>query len=201
MGVGVARELVSFVKRQAPMLIRYFAIYNKLGVMVLRVEFRQMFRSNGLIDDFVVYGSPADYETLSEHVQAAISSSGPIVLSTDSAIRIEISKNDQMEQLFTSLQNEDNEYFSMQDWDARSILRVVGPAAVLQQFAEFLADVSGRGEGYSYISEFSASNQYSCSSPEWRLHVQSTSHLSQPGRAKARRLPPTLAVGPRYSSP
>jgi hypothetical protein len=133
-----------------------------------------MFRSNGLIDDFVLYGSSADYRTLSEHVEAAISSSGPIVLSTDSAIRIEISKNDQLEQLFTSFQNEDNEYFSMQDWGARSILRVAGSAAVLQQLAEFLVDISTRGEGYSYISEFSASNQYSCSSPEWRLHVQNT---------------------------
>jgi hypothetical protein len=125
-----------------------------------------MFRPNGLIDDFVVYGSPMDYKTLSEHVEAALSSSDPVVVGTDSEIHIEISEDDKMEQLFTSLQNEDNQYLSMQDWGDRYILRVTGSAPVLRQLAAFFAHVSSRGEGYSYISEFSASNQYYRASPE-----------------------------------
>jgi hypothetical protein len=133
-----------------------------------------MFRPNGLIDDVVVYGAPEDYEQFSERVRAAISSLDAVVLNGDSPICIEISKNNESEDLFTSLQNESNEYFSMKDWSARSILRVVGSETVLKELSEFLSGLSGRGEGYSYISKFSVSSEYSRYSPEWRLHVQNT---------------------------
>ncbi|MCK9202327.1 MAG: hypothetical protein M0P42_14440 [Gallionella sp.] len=146
-----------------------------LGVSVLRIELRQMFRPNGLIDDVVVYGVPEDYRQFSERVKAAISLPDEVVLSTDSPICIEISKGNESEGLFTSLQNESNEYFSMKDWNARNILRVVGSEAVLRELSEFLTCLSGSGDGYSYISEFSISSEYSRYSPEWRLHVQNTS--------------------------
>jgi hypothetical protein len=133
-----------------------------------------MFRPNGLIDDVVVYGAPEDYEQFSEQVRAAISLPDAVVLKSDSPICIEISKNNESEDLFTSLQNESDEYFLMKDWNARSILRVVGSEAVLSELSEFLSDLSGRGEGYSYISEFSVSSKYSRISPEWRFHVQNT---------------------------
>lgn len=141
---------------------------------MLRIELRQMFKPNGLIDDIVVYGTPDDYRQLSERVKAAVSSPNPVVSSSAFPIRIEISKNNEREDLFTSLQNEANEYFSMKDWEARSILRVVGSEALLTELSEFLADLSNRGEGYSYLSEFSESSEYFLFSPEWRLHVQNT---------------------------
>lgn len=133
-----------------------------------------MFRPNGMIDDVVVYGAPEDYEQFSEQVRAATSSPDAVVLNSDSLICIEISKNNESEDLFTSLQNGRNEYFSMADWKARSILRVVGSEAVLNELSEFLSDLAGRVEGYSYISEFSVFSEYSDSSPEWRLHVENT---------------------------
>jgi hypothetical protein len=141
---------------------------------VLKIELRQMFRPNGLIDDVVIYGTPEDYELFSERVSSALSSPDAVVLNSDSPMCIEISMNKESEDLFTSLQNENNEYFSMKDWNARSILRVVGSEAVLRELSEFLSDLSGKGKGYSYISEFSASSKYSGLSPEWRLHVQNT---------------------------
>jgi hypothetical protein len=141
---------------------------------MLRVEFRQMFRTNGLIDDFVVFGYPEDYVQFSEKVRAAISSTAPVVVMTDALLCIEILKSNESEDLFTSLQNESDEYFSIEAWNARSILRVIGSEKVLTELSEFLADLSGRGKGYSYISEFSELHKYSGLSPEWRLHVQET---------------------------
>ena len=139
---------------------------------MLRIELRQIFRSNGLIDDVVFYGAPEDYEQFSKQIKAAISSSDAVVLNSDSPILIEISKDNKSEILFTSLQNESDKYFSMEDWSARGILRVIGSEAALKKLSEFLSDLSGRGEGYSYISEFSISNEYSSFSPEWRFHVK-----------------------------
>jgi hypothetical protein len=133
-----------------------------------------MYRSNGLIDDFVVYGAPEDYLKFSELVKAAISSPGVVVLECDSPIHIEISKDYPFNMLFTTLQNESNEYFLTKDWEARNILRVFGTEAILDELSSFLIDLSGRGEGYSYISEFSEQSEYSNQSPEWRLHVQNT---------------------------
>lgn len=141
---------------------------------MLRVELRQMYRSNGLIDEFVVYGEPEDYVRFSEEVRSAISSPAPVIVKTDSPLQIEVSKGNESEDLFTSLQNESGEYFSMDAWNARSILRVIGSEQVLIELSDFLADLSGRGNGYSYISEFSESRNYSSHSPEWRLHVQDT---------------------------
>jgi hypothetical protein len=89
---------------------------------MLRIELHQMFRSNGLIDDFVIYGAPDDYEFFSEQVRVAASSTGAVVLNTNSPIRIEISKDSESAELFTSLQNESAEYFSMKEWNDRSIL-------------------------------------------------------------------------------
>jgi hypothetical protein len=141
---------------------------------MLRIELRQMFRSNGLIDEIVVYGTPEDYAQFSEQVNMAISLPEAVVLNCESPICIEISRDNKSNNLFTSLQNERDEYFSMKDWEARNILRVVGTEVVLNELCSFLLELSARGEGYSYISEFSASSEYSSFSPEWRLHVQNT---------------------------
>ena len=141
---------------------------------MLRIELRQKFRSNGLIDEVVVFGTPEEYLQFAELVNTAINSTEPIFLESDSLVRIEISQSEYSEELFTSLQNENDEYFSMQDWAARDILRVKGSDAVLRKLSAFLVDLSGRGIGYSYISEFSESSSYLNHSPEWRLHVEST---------------------------
>lgn len=139
---------------------------------MLRIELRQMFRSNGLIDDFVVYGKPEDYVHFSERVKSAMESPAELVLGGDRPVRIEISEENETGYLFTSLQNENDQYLSMQDWESRSVLRVIGSEAVLRELCAFLLDLSGRGEGYSYISQFSETYKYADLSPEWRLHVE-----------------------------
>ena len=140
---------------------------------MLRIELRQIYRPNGLVDDLVVYGRPQDYMHLSERVESAITSPIAVVVSTDSSMRVEIAKNNELETLFTSLQNEENEYFSAEDWNARNVLRVTGPEQALKKLSAYFLDVSVRSDGYSYISEYSESGGYSDHSPEWRLHVQS----------------------------
>jgi type I restriction-modification system DNA methylase subunit len=141
---------------------------------MLRIELRKMFRSNGLIDDVLVYGVPEDYLQFSQQVNMAISSPEAVILNSESPICIEITKDNKSNNLFTSLQNERDEYFSMKDWEARNILRVVGTEVVLKELCSFLKDLSAGDEGYSYLSEFSASSEYSRFSPEWRLHVHNT---------------------------
>ena len=141
---------------------------------MIKIEARKMYRSNGLIDDIVVYGTPEDYVSLSDSVQAAVSSSEPTILETSSITRIEISRDNEAQKLFTSLQNESNEYFSHKEWEERNILRVIGSDTILNQLSSFLHELSSKGEGYSYISEYSDSSNYSSFSPEWRLHVENT---------------------------
>lgn len=138
---------------------------------MLKFELRQMFRSNGLIDDIVVFGSPEDYVWFSDGVMSAIASSMPFVLRADADICIEISRDDNIPTLFTSLQNENDEYLSMDAWNNRNILRVVGSERILVQLSTHLLSVSDRCAGYSYISEFGEAGEYSNQSPEWRLHV------------------------------
>ena len=145
-----------------------------LGESMLKIEAREMFRSNGLIDDFVVYGKPEDYIQLSKEVESVISSGKAVSVKSDSKISIEISLDENESELFTSLQNKDDEYFSMDAWRARNILRVMGNKNILESVQLFLIELSGRGEGYSYISEYSDSKGYSQASPEWRLHVEIT---------------------------
>ena len=117
---------------------------------MLKIEAREMFRPNGLIDDFVVYGKPENYIQLSKQVEAVISSKSPMMVSTDSEISIEISNDENRTELFTSLQNKENDYFSMDVWKARNILRVMGNANILESLHIFLIDLSQRGEGHSY---------------------------------------------------
>lgn len=93
---------------------------------------------------------------------------------SESDISIEIIRDEDEEELFTSLQNKTNDYFSMDDWNDRDILRIYGSNRVLFSLQEFLNDLAGRGEGYSYISEYSENENYSNNSPEWRLHVEIT---------------------------
>ena len=140
---------------------------------MLKFELRQLFRSNGLIDDVVAFGMPEDYVRFSERAAAAIASSKPVVLRTDADVCVEISRDDDLETLFTSLQNENDEYLSMHAWNTRNILRVIGSKRTLANLSTYLLAVSARGVGYSYISEFAEAGQYSKQSPEWRLHVQS----------------------------
>lgn len=140
----------------------------------MRIELRQMHRSNGLIDDVVVWGSPDDYIQFADTVGQAINSNGPVVMKSESDISLEICKDETEEDLFTSLQNEKNEYLSMDEWNNRNLLRLCGNKSVLESLKVFLKDVSGRGEGYSYISEYSENHGYSRKSPEWRLHVEVT---------------------------
>ena len=124
------------------------------------------------MDDLVVYGLPQDYAHLSERVESAITSPDAVIVSTDSHMRVEITKNNELQTLSTSLQNEENEYFSPEDWNARNVLRVTGPEHALKDLSAYFLDVSLRSDGYSYISEYSDSGEYSDHSPEWRLHIQ-----------------------------
>lgn len=141
---------------------------------MLRIEHRKMFRPNGLIDDFVLYGMPNDYLAFAAMVGAAIRGGRAETLRTESGIHIEILSVGEQHELRTSLQNEDDFYPSLEAWQQRNILRVSGSAAVLERLRHFLVEVSGRGEGYSYISEYSDESPYFTDSPEWRLHVQAT---------------------------
>lgn len=133
-----------------------------------------MFRSQGLIDDLVVYGKPEDYLLFAEFIGRAIASNEPTIMMSESDISIRIVRDESENELFTSLQNEMNEYFSMDEWNNRSILKVLGSSSVLTNLQTFFNDLCRRGEGYSYISEYSESSGYSSNSPEWRLHVEIT---------------------------
>ena len=141
---------------------------------MLRIEYRKLHRPNGLIDDFVIYGVPIDYLALAARLEAAVRSKKAETLHTASLIHIEILSDSEQSELFTSLQNQDDFYSSMDDWEQRNILRIFGNRSVLGALRLFLIDLSGRGDGYSYISEFSEDFGYSTSSPQWRLHVQPT---------------------------
>ncbi|MEQ1767689.1 MAG: hypothetical protein ABL859_09710, partial [Methylotenera sp.] len=145
-----------------------------LGALMLRIEHRQLFRPNGLIDDFVLYGKRIDYVAFARKVEAVIDGGGTETLCTESGIHVEILSVAGRNELCTSLQNQGDVYPSMDDWQKRNILRVSGSAVVLERLRHFLVDLSGRGEGYSYISEYSEESPYSIDSPEWRLHVQAT---------------------------
>ncbi|UTW44277.1 hypothetical protein KFE80_07650 [bacterium SCSIO 12696] len=140
----------------------------------MRIEARQIFRSNGLIDDLVLYAKPEDYLQFAGFIGKAISSKKPVLMLSESKISIEVILDELEEELFTSLQNRANEYLSMDDWNNRDILRVYGSSRSLAGLQAFLVDIAGRGEGYSYMSEYSKSDDYSKRSPEWRLHVEST---------------------------
>ena len=142
-----------------------------LGVLMLHVEHRQMFAINGLIDDFVLYGKPSDYVEFARAVESASHGEPTTILHTATSLRIEINNEPEIKQLMTSLQNQANEYLSTDDWAKRDILRVWGSQAILKQLHTFLIDLSGRGEGYSYLAEFSEEDLIHHSSPEWRLHV------------------------------
>lgn len=139
---------------------------------MLTIEARAMFRSNGLIDDFVVYGTPEDYLHLAKQITLGVRTKDPVIIQTDSAISIEVRFDETKKELFTSLQNQDNEYLSMADWKSRDILRIMGNKSTLENLRVFLVDLSTRGEGYSYLSEYSDRNHYLPASPEWRLHVE-----------------------------
>jgi hypothetical protein len=132
-----------------------------------------MYQSNGLIDDLIVYGTPEDYLLFAELVKKAINAKPTLMLS-ELDISIEIKCDESKRELFTSLQNEANEYYSMEDWNNRKLLRIHANSNVLASLQSFLHDLSVRGDGYSYLSEYSKSFGYSGNSPEWRLHVEST---------------------------
>ena len=138
---------------------------------MLNIQARQMFRSNGLIDDFVANNAPEDYLQFAESIQSVLSSKESEEIKTDSSLLIKTSLDEEADELFTSLQNEKNEYFSIKEWEERNILRVISSEAVLNELQRFLIELSGRGEGYSYLSEYSEEYKYSPFSPEWRLHV------------------------------
>ena len=140
----------------------------------MKIEARKIFGSNGLIDDLVVSGNSEEYLEFSKIIGETISSNTPESMRLDSDISIEIIRDDEEEELFTSLQNKTNEYYSMNDWNNRDVLRIFGSDNVLSLLQSFLSDLSGRGEGYSYISEYSEKLEYSRDSPEWRLHVEPT---------------------------
>jgi len=138
----------------------------------VRIETRQMFRTNGLIDDFVLFGKAEEYVLFASLVEKAITSKAFVPMLTESEITIQIYLSDSDHELFTSLQNDTNDYYSMEDWNNRNYLRVFGCKEVLLELSKYLMDLSARGEGYSYISEYSDNLEYSSLSPEWRLHVE-----------------------------
>ena len=152
----------------------YAPLSLKLGEKIVRIEARKMFRSNGLIDDLVLYAKPEGYLQFADFVGKAIDSKQPTFMLSESDISIEIIFDDKEDELFTSLQNKENDYYSMDDWNNRNILRVYGGSDSLSGLKAFLTDLAGRGGGYSYISECSKGGNYSSDSPEWRLHVETT---------------------------
>ena len=142
-----------------------------LGVLMLHVEHRKMFSINGLIDDFVIFGKPSDYIEFARAVDASIRSGEVSILHTATPLRIEINSESELKELMTSLQNQSNQYLSMDDWERRDILRLWGSPTLLEQLRLFLVDLAGRGEGYSYLSEYSETHSYDHLCPVWRLHV------------------------------
>ncbi|MBU2112882.1 MAG: hypothetical protein KKE94_03805 [Gammaproteobacteria bacterium] len=149
-------------------------VLEALGEKAVKIEARQMFRSNGLIDDLVLYARPEEYIQFAEIAGKAINSKQPELILSESDILIEIICREAEEELSTSLQNKTNIYVSMDDWNARNILRIFGNTNSLIALQAFLIDLAGRGKGYSYISEYSNDCNYSKNSPEWRLHVEIT---------------------------
>ena len=103
-----------------------------------------MFRSNGLIDDLVLYAKPEEYRQLSDFVGKAISTEEPTLMLSESDISIEIILDETEEELFTPLQNKTNDYFSMDDWNNRDILRIYGSGSILARLQAFLNDLAGR---------------------------------------------------------
>ena len=138
---------------------------------MLILEHRKLFKSKGLIDSFVLHGKPTDYREFAEWVKSVIRGQTVHRLGTESGVGIEVLVEPSQIGLFTSLQNDSDFYASAKDWEERDVLRVIGSSETLSELAAFLEDLGGRGEGYSYISEFSDNIAYSAESPEWRLHV------------------------------
>ena len=126
---------------------------------------------NGLIDDFVLFGKPSDYVDLAKTVESAVRMESIATLATTSGFRIDIVSDPEYDRLTTSLQNQENEYFSMAEWEQRDILRIWGSPTILEKLYLFLIDLSSRGHGYSYLAEYSEDHGYDNSSPVWRLHV------------------------------
>jgi hypothetical protein len=141
---------------------------------MLEIQARQIFRSNGLIDDFVLIGQSSDYLEFSNKIKEVASSGEKHKLETNSELIIEIVLSQDQDILFTSFQNRENEYFSINDWNSRQFLRIFGNVEILEELAIYLFEVSNRGVGYSYISEFSEQFSYSSDSPEWRLQINET---------------------------
>lgn len=140
----------------------------------MRIEARQLFRSNGLIDDFVLYATPEEYLKFAERVGNVVNSKKTEHILSESNVLVEIIYRDAEQELSTSLQNKANSYVSMDDWNTRNILRIFGNTNSLIALQAFLSGLAGRGKGYSYISEYSDDCKYSSNSPEWRLHVKIT---------------------------
>src|SRR5690554_3142322 len=124
-----------------------------LSALMIHVEHREMYRPNGLIDDFIVYGSPSGYIALASRIRSAIETGRPEVVRTFSEICIEIQVEPELVELRTSLQNEANLYATKDAWAQRDIVRLSGGEKVLEALSAFLVGLSARGEGYSYISE------------------------------------------------
>ncbi len=151
---------------------------------MLTIDYRKMFCSNGLIDDFVLHGAPQDYLDFAKAIQKVLSSGEKAILDTSEVDKIEISidediediedeseeaPEEEIEELFTSLQNEDNSYLSIADWENRDILRLQGSRVVLEEARRFLVALAKETEGYSYLDEYSDTYGYSRYSPVWRL--------------------------------
>ena len=138
----------------------------------MRNETTQMYRSNGLIDDLVIYAKPEAYALFTEMVGKVIHSKAPALIRSDSGISIEIICDERREVLFTPLQNKTNQNFSLEDWNRRNILRLWGIRNRLSELKGYLEEFAKRGLEYSYISEYSEAASYSQYSPEWWLHME-----------------------------
>jgi hypothetical protein len=114
---------------------------------MIHIEHREMQRSNGLIDDFVVYGSPDDYNSLASRVRSAVGSGEPEIVHTSSRIGIEIQIDPELSELFTSLQNQDNLYPTKSAWAERNILRVAGGKEVLEALSAFFTTLVRAAKG------------------------------------------------------
>lgn len=88
------------------------------------------------------YGKKHDYLEFASLVKSVTETSETASLNTTSEISIEVSVNNSYPELFTSLQNKENEYFSMPEWEERNIFKIIGNKSVLENLYLFFTDLA-----------------------------------------------------------
>lgn len=138
----------------------------------MRIEVRQLPPSNVWADDIIVYGTPVDYQSFAEFVDKCLETNSPTLMLTESDVLVEIVLDESQDELLSSYQVNQSDDASMEHVNHEIVLRVCGNRTILSVLKEFLVDLSGRGDGYSYLCEYS--EKYDCAeeSKDWRMHVE-----------------------------